>query len=68
MPLDAEDFADDDLVAVPDGALLFRLDVQALGRGQADDAHAADLQAGERQTLDELRHGEGEIHVFTEPG
>ena len=53
------DLGDDDLVAVPDRAGVLGLDADALGDRQAEDAHAGDFQAGQRQPLDELRRRAG---------
>ena len=43
------------------------LDAHAFGDRQAEDAHAGDLQAGERQALDELGGRQVDVDVIAEP-
>src|SRR5262249_28205893 len=65
--LDLDHFADEDLVAVPDGPALLGLDAQAHGHREAQYAHTGDFQTGERQALDQLRLRQRQLHIFTQP-
>jgi len=49
------------------GPAFFRLDAQPFGNREADQPHAPYFQAGQRETLDELGHWEGDIDVVTQP-
>src|SRR5262245_35967192 len=58
----------DDPVGSPDRPRFVWGDPNSLGGRQADDAHTAHFQAGERQTTRQFSDRQVEIDVFAQPG
>jgi hypothetical protein len=67
MFFDTQHLGDEDLVAVPNRPALLRLDAHVVRCRQAENAHAADFQTGQRHALDELGRRQGERDVIAEP-
>ena len=65
--LDAQHLRDNNLIAVPDRPGFLGLDAQPFRRRHADQTHAGDFQAGQREALGQLGDGQCERDVVLQP-
>jgi len=68
MAFHFEDFADQDLVLVPHRSGFLCLDVQTIGRRQAQHLDAGHFQTRQSKTLGQGSRGQAQVYVFAQPG